>query len=202
MSVVILGLGVVVAVVFLAAVTVFVWQWRVMRRKYVPLFKDGHLFGEIPSCLAALKHEAFTRAGQPLTIPNDSRLFLTSAGLAIIYTVEERPQGLVNQISMSYSGTPIAFAFGGHCGYLILTFLGVDVRRIAVAHSEAGVTHLAFIVAPDDRSEFVARSVSVPSRADLRGLRDRATAWKNGLLSGGLLLHDELDLVRALTRAS
>jgi len=177
-------------------------QGLLLRRKYRGLFDDGHLFSELPGMVASRKAAAMDRPGSPIAGADDPRVGLTSGGLTLAYTAEDTGIGILHHISMSYRGGPLALAFGARCGFHLLTFLGVDPTRAAVAHSRGGVLHLGFLLDPDEVQEFSDRPIHVPSASEIPAQKASAENWLHEVRASGRLLRDEQEILPALGRGN
>lgn len=189
-------------VVLLAVAGVVTAARLVLHRKYRRLFDDQHLFSELPKVLASQKTAAFAQTGLPIESPRDPRVGLTTAGLSIVYSVEELDAGVLNHISLSYQGGPIALSFGARCGFFILAFLGADPGRAVVAHSRNGVTHVAFLLDPAEVRDFRDRPLAIPTSDRIEKLKSSAEAWRDSLLVDHRLLRDETELLPRLVGAT
>jgi len=173
-------------------------QGLFLRRKYRGLFADGHLFSELPGMLVSRKAAAMDRLGAPIAGADDPRVGITSGGLTFAYTAEDTGSGIFNHISMSYRGRPLALAFGARCGFHLLTFLGVDPTRAAVAHSRGGVLHLGFLLDPEEAQQFPDRTIHVPSASEIPSQKASAENWLHEIRASGRLLRDEVEILPAL----
>jgi len=177
-------------------------QGLFLRRKYRGLFDDGHLFSELPGMLASRKAAAMDRLGAPIAGADDPRVGITSGGLTFAYTAEDTGTGILNHISMSYRGGPLALAFGARCGFHVLTFLGVDPAGAAVAHSPGGVLHLGFLLNTGDVQNFLSRPIHVPAASEVPAQKASAENWLHDLRDSGRLLRDELEILPALVEGT
>ena len=175
-------------------------QGLLLRRKYRGLFADGHLFSELPGILASRKAAAMDRPGSPIGGADDPRVGITSGGLTFAYTAEDTGTGLLNHISMSYRGGPLALAFGARCGFHLLTFLGMNPTRAAVAHSRGGVLHLGFLLDPEEVQEFLDRPIHLPSASEIPAQKASAENWLHEVRASGRLMRDEQEILPALAR--
>ena len=198
-----------VLVVVVLAVVIGSIFLRRMGAKYYPLFDDDHLFRELPERLATLKSAALKLRAEPFSpgglfdseVPSDPRCCSTSAGLLVLYTAQDLEAGLYNHLSLSYDGGPMAFAFAARCAFLLLTFLGVDPKSAAVAERH-GITHVAFLIRPEEAAQFAQAPSAVAPPSQFRTLRARAETWMDDLRKDGLLLRHEAELLPALLGAT
>ena len=176
--------------------------WFRLGREYRRLFADRHLFGELPNVLAGQKAAAFTLLGKPVESREDPRIGMTTAGLATAYTAEKEGTDTFNHLSLSYRGGPVALAFGARCAYFLLTFLGIDPAKAALAHSRVGIIHIAFLLEPDEVGNFQERALEIPSADRIEEVKGSAEAWRDRLLAQELVLRDEGELLPRLLRDS
>jgi len=176
--------------------------WFVFGQKYRHLFDEEHLFSELPDILARQKESALSRMGQPIESSDDPRLQMTTAGLSTVFTAEQVGPRLLNHISASYKGGPVALAFGAPCGYYILTFLGIDPASAAIAHSAGGVIHIGFILQPSEIESFRNRPIDSVSPDRIEALKVSAEAWRDSLLSDQRILRTEDELLPRLLHAT
>jgi hypothetical protein len=186
--------------VVLIAWVVYGKEGRRVRQIYEELFDDQHLFRELPQTLSSLRCAAFAQRGAPLQRPTDPRKATTSKGLHVLYTVDESEDRrlLLNHISISYQGGPIAFALGGRCAYLLLAQLGIDPDSAAIAHSPRRVVHIAFLVRDEDAGDFYNRAPTVPLPESFPAVKAQASQWRDRVARSHRVLRDETQLLPAL----
>ncbi|HUQ06648.1 MAG TPA: hypothetical protein VM261_29295 [Kofleriaceae bacterium] len=87
-------------------------------RIYKALFGAAHVV-EVADALARMKRAALVQVdGEPPTSLDDGRLFVSSAGLAVAYTVRKHDGHFIHHVSVALAGTFTGFAVGG--AYVLL----------------------------------------------------------------------------------
>lgn len=179
--------------------------WMVLRArsKYGSLFRNSH-FLELAGAIEGLKSAALDRRGEAIQSAEDPRVLVTSAGLTVFHTAEEiSDQGQVLcHFSLSYRGGPLPWAAGGRYTYFILHQLGVPVETAVVAHSRAGVVHVAFLLSAEDALQYDRRRVRKPAEQELSGLKEKAGDYMSRTLRSGQILSDEEELLPRLLSAA
>ena len=183
---------------FAAAVATFVWR-RVLI-KYQFIFAKEH-FIEFAQALAELKKkhlEGFTdsrpferperperpeRTNRTEISPTDAPPhFVTSAGLALLYSV--RPEGprTAHHLSLSYRGQPIAYAAATTFLAFAARLLGIPPERLAVSRSPRGVYHAHLLMTEPEYADFREREIEIPYPDQIREIQKhcnevRARCW-------------------------
>jgi hypothetical protein len=182
---------------FAAAVATFLWR-RVLI-KYQFIFAKEH-FIEFAQALADLKKshlEGFTNSapdnlpeslpeslinGSPISLDAAPPHFVTSAGLALLYSV--RPDGprTAHHLSLSYRGQPIAYAAATTFLAFTARLLGVPPERFEVSRSPRGIYHAHLLMTEPEYADFREREIEVPYPDQVREIhRDcnevRARCW-------------------------
>ncbi|MFO0576604.1 MAG: hypothetical protein U1A78_21570 [Polyangia bacterium] len=174
---------------FAAAVATFVWR-RVLI-KYQLIFAKEH-FIEFAQALAELKKkhlEGFTdsapakRLDRTTISPGDAPPnFVTSAGLALLYSV--RPEGprTAHHLSLSYRGQPIAYAAATTFLAFAARLLGLPPERLAVSRSPRGIYHAHLLMTEPEYADFREREIEIPYPDQIREIQqrcneDRARCW-------------------------
>lgn len=143
-------------------------------RRLRRLFGDDHHL-EIARRAPALKAAALDRAADPDSLGrvalDDPRLVLTTAGLAILYTVASEDGRFVHACSVSYQGGVTAHAIGWHfLGYLVL-LLGLPLERLELSVSASTAHHAEVSLGPDDHAAVARAPVREVSPGQLSDLR-------------------------------
>lgn len=170
---------------------------RSINEKYGALMSEEH-FHEIRERAPAYRAGALTGGGGPITGPDDPRVLLTSAGLAVIFTADAAESPVVHHFSLSAGGTYLASAAAAQLGYTLLTALGYDPGRALVAHSDEGVWHMVLPLSASEHQRIISGPVEVPGGPYGIELRRRGLAWRDELTQSGRLFRDLLELDRAL----
>ncbi len=185
----------VLALVLLAGL----WMLSRAKRKYVPLLRDSH-FLELAEALGNLKASGLAAGGRPIDSVDDPRILTTSAGVTVLYSTEELPEqeALLTHISLSHQSGYLAWAAGGRFVHQMLQQLGVPVADAAFAHSPAGVVHVAFLIQRAERSEFEQARVKSLLSEDVAGVKEQGGEFISDIMSSGLLLNTEEELLPSL----
>lgn len=146
--------------------------WVLSRgRFYKRLYSDEHLL-EFADQLAEAKRAAWSMTGEaPNDLPTeDPRCFITSANIAVFYTVDFEDEGFfANHLSLSLAGsgyTPrvVGALFSAYVAHL----LGLPTEAISVGVSDRTVHHIGFAISENDGSAFAAMPVEIPQKEDVR----------------------------------
>jgi len=182
----------IVAVIVLALLAI--GRMWFLRRKYKRLFAEEH-FAELLRLLPGLKTAATTRVGEPFHPADDPRVAISRSGLAVFYSVNSTPTGYLHHLSLSYGGSPLAFAAGGRFLYVMLAALGMIGKLIAVAHTDKGITHGVFRLSEAEEHDYERRAPEIGQTGDLRHLIEGATRWLESYGATGQLLRTEAELL-------
>lgn len=174
---------------FLAAVATFIWRRVLIKYQFI-LAKEH--FIEFAQALDDLKKkhlDGFTD-NAPSDLPDRSSLargeapphFVTSAGLALVYSL--RPDGprTAHHLSLSYRGQPIAHAAATTFLAFAARLLGLPPERFVVSRSPRGVYHAHLLMTEPEYADFRDRQIEVPYLDQIREVqRDcnevRARCW-------------------------
>lgn len=174
---------------FAAAVATFVWR-RVLI-KYQFIFAKEH-FIEFAQALADLKKkhlEGFTdsppveRLNRTEISPGDAPPhFVTSAGLALLYSVRAEGPRTAHHLSLSYRGQPIAYAAATTFLAFAARLLGIPPERLAVSRSPRGIYHAHLLMTEPEYADFREREIEIPYPDQIREIQQscnevRARCW-------------------------
>jgi hypothetical protein len=130
------GLGLVVAVL----TAMLVSRGRAYRR----LFADEH-FLEIARAAHGLKAAAIAEPidvhGAPPNVPGDARFLLTTAGLAVVYTVVKEEQAFIHHLSVSNSNGITANAVGATFVAYVARLVGLPLSKMTFEVGVSTVHH-------------------------------------------------------------
>lgn len=150
--------------------------WVVFRGGvYRRLFADGH-FMEVARAAGRVKTAALGRVitsddDEPRS-PADPRAAVTSAGLALLYTVRRVEDRFVHHYSVSVAGGYTAHAVGETFVLFVARVLGVPVASLALGVGRSTVHHAEFQFTGAEQSEFAGRPVAEVSPAEVTAFRD------------------------------
>jgi hypothetical protein len=172
-----------------------VYKWMRGRPRYDRIFGPDHLL-ELRRGLAQAKAAALARAGEKA--PADpfaaGSAFLTSAGIAVFYTVANAPAGgFEHHVSMSYRGGHFARAAAGYLAAVIRRLLEVNPAECVLAASTSGVYHFIFSLSAEEHARFSARPVADPGPEAAPALCAEAMQERPALLARMGKLEVDLD---------
>jgi hypothetical protein len=149
--------------------------WVVYRAAvYRRLFADEH-FLEVARGLGRVKTSALDKLlgaeEDEVTSRTDPRVLLTSAGLALLYTVRQAEGGFVHHYSVSVAGGYTAHAVGETFVLFVAKLLGVPFGSLALGVGRSTVHHAEFRLSAAEQSEFAARPVPEVSPAEVTAFR-------------------------------
>jgi hypothetical protein len=141
---------------------VLAWLILSRLRSYEKLFATSHLM-EFGQALAALKRAAMQNMMTVLS-PDDARVLQTSAGLALIYTINLDPDGrYIHHASVSIPGQVTTAAVGEMFILLWARLLGFGYERLVLDMSPATVHHAEFVLNESEQADFARRPVEAPT---------------------------------------
>jgi len=143
-------------------VVFLIYRLVLKRPRYERLFSPDHLM-EISRGLGRAKEAALGRIGKgpPADPFAEGNAFITSADIAIVYTVAKAGEedGHEHHVSLSYRGGAFARAAGGFLAAAIRRLLGVEDHSCVLAVSNSGVYHFIFRIPSAEEARFAARTV-------------------------------------------
>ena len=144
---------------------------------YRRLFADEH-FLEVARGVARLKAAALEKViaseGDELRSPDDPRALVTSAGLALLYTVRQGGGRFVHHYSVSVAGGYTAHAVGETFVLFVAKLLGVPFDALALGVGRSTVHHAEFQLGGDGQAEFAGRPVPEVGPKEIAAFR---TEW-------------------------
>lgn len=106
--------------------------------------------------------------------------FITSAGLAFLYSVRSEGEEQVHHLSLSYFGQPLAYAAATVFLAFTARLLRVAPERLAVSRSRQGIYHASFRLGAAEHAELLNRQIEIPAadriksiQAECNQVRDR-----------------------------
>ena len=152
--------------------------WIVFRgAAYRRLFADGH-FLEVAKGVSRIKAAALDKVivsgVNEVRLPDDSRALVTSAGLALLYTIRRVEDRFVHHYSVSAAGGYTAHAVGETFVLFVAKLLGVPFESLALGVGRSTVYHAEFQFSTVEQSEFAVRVVPEVSLAAVAAFR---SAW-------------------------
>lgn len=151
-----------------AIVLVMIVFWIVSKGGiYRRIFAAEH-FVEFANSLAAATAAGCDKINEPPGNPptKDPRVFVTSAGLAVMYTVGRENGNYEHHFSISIAGRYTPHAVGGTFTVYVARLLGVDLADLHVGISQGNVYHSAFTLTQDQQATFSDRIITIPSLDD------------------------------------
>ena len=149
--------------------------WVVFRGAvYRRLFGDGH-FLEVARGVGRVKAAALDKViasdEDEVRSPADPRALVTSAGLALLYTVRRVEDRFVHHYSVSVAGGYTAHAVGETFVLFVAKLLGVPFESLALGVGRSTVHHAEFQLSAGEQSEFTGRPVPEVSPAEVTAFR-------------------------------
>jgi hypothetical protein len=165
MLLLLLALVVIVALAYLA------WRGSSSRR----LFSEPH-FAELAGALGPLKEAACRAGAEDAELgPDDPRIFVSSAGAAILYTVSREADRFVHHCSVSRAGGPTPHAVGGMVLLFAARVMGLP-EGASFSIGPTGVHHAQLKLEPSAHTAYSAAPVTLPPAHEIRGwMRDALT---------------------------
>jgi hypothetical protein len=153
-------------------VVFLVYRFATKRPRYDRLFSPNHLI-ELSRGLGRAKVAALGRVGEgpPADPFAEGSGFITSADIAVVYTVAKAGEGgHEHHVSLSFRGGAFARAAAGFLAAAICRLLGLGETPCVLAVSNSGIYHLIFQVPAADEARFAARSVPKLDESSARRL--------------------------------
>jgi hypothetical protein len=166
-------------------VVFLVYRFAMKRPRHDRLFSPDHLI-ELSRGLGRARDTALKRPGEgpPADPFAEGNAFITSADIAVVYTVGEAGEaGREHHVSLSFRGGALARAAAGFLAAAICRLLGLGETQRVLAVSKSGVYHLIFQVPAADEARFAARSVPKLDDAAARRLVGVAMEDRGPLLA-------------------
>ncbi|WP_437767107.1 hypothetical protein WMF27_20915 [Sorangium sp. So ce281] len=166
-------------------VVFLIYRFAMKRPRYDRLFSPDHLI-ELSRGLGRAKDTALKRpgGGPPADPFAEGNAFITSADIAVVYTVAEAGEaGREHHVSLSFRGGALARAAAGFLAAALCRLLGLGETQRVLAVSNSGVYHLIFQVPAADEARFAARSVPKLDDASARRLVGVAMEDRGPLLA-------------------
>lgn len=162
--------------VWLVLLGVVIVAFVAMRlRRYARFFSDEHWL-EVARGLGPVKQAALERVirdgeGEPRVQENDPRAFVSSAGLAIVYTVSEGAGGYVHHWSVGAVSGPTAHALGGAFVLFVAKLLGFSPSDLRCEVAPSTVHHAEVVLDAAQHAALAAAPAREVSREELAELR-------------------------------
>jgi hypothetical protein len=156
------------------ALAVIVW-WIVSRiLAYRRLFADES-FLEVAREVDRLKVAALNKITaldeDESSSPTDPRALVTSAGLALFYTVRRIDDRFVHHYSVSVAGRYTAHTVGEGFALFVAKLLGVPFEALTLEIGPSAVHHAEFHLSSAEQSRFALRAVARLSLAEIKSFR-------------------------------
>jgi hypothetical protein len=161
------------------------YRWVMRMPRYGRLFAPEHLV-EISAGLGrslpvAIEFMGKSAPADPFAAGN---AFMTSADVAIFYTIAKNNEGVVeHHISMSHKGGRFASAAGGYLGAAMGRMLGIKAKDGVLALSNRGVFHYLVSFSAPEHARFVERGIQKLDDSAARQLVQQAMDDRADLLA-------------------
>ena len=110
---------------------------------------------------------------------DDPRIFVSSAGLVIIYTVRKQKELFVHHCSVSVAGGYTAHAVGAAFLAFATKLVGLPWDKMSYEIGESTVHHGELVVGPEEHDVLEARSVPAASLENVKANRRASVEAKN-----------------------
>jgi hypothetical protein len=159
-------------------------------RFYLRVFSIDHV-REVRERLAQAKRSALAEVGHPASSPAEDlaagRAFVTSPGLAFMYTVdavnEAGAKKYEHHISISNRGSFLATAAASYVAAVVYKLL-MPESPVGFALSRTGVYHLMFRLSAEDHASYATRPVVEVDEAGAKALAAVCIEERRTLLDG------------------
>jgi hypothetical protein len=150
--------------------------WIALRgAKYRRIFADRH-FVEVAQGVARIRSAALSRVivsdDDVVRSPNDPRALVTSAGLALLYTIRRAENQFVHHYSVSLAGGYTAHAVGETFVLFVAKLFGVPFETLALGVGRSTVHHAEFELPQTEQAAFAGRQVLKVSPAEIAAFRE------------------------------
>ncbi|HEV3191899.1 MAG TPA: hypothetical protein VGY54_15415 [Polyangiaceae bacterium] len=153
-------------------------------RMYRRLFSDEH-FIEIGRSGAGLKAAALESAtdgvADGMRGPSDPRMLVTSAGLAIAYTVHKNDLEFIHHCSVGVSGDITAHGVGATFVAFAITLVGLPIHKARFQVGESTVHHAEATLSAEEHEKMARAAVPEVSGANVVEFRRAALAMRGAI---------------------
>ena len=158
------------SVVFLVGLVLGVVAVRFVlsrRRIYKPLFEHRH-YEEVAAELARLRGAALSA----VTLESDESAapppgVLTTAGLALSYSISEDEDRFIHHIAISLPGHVTPHAVGDRFAFYVANRLGIPFDQVGLGASPSTVHHMEFQLDRSEHEERTSQAILTPSEREL-----------------------------------
>ncbi|MGH8778597.1 hypothetical protein [Paraburkholderia sp.] len=156
--------------IFIALLAAGFIVWGATR--YRPVFADRH-FVEVARNVAQIKAAALEQHGDDGYRPaDDPRAQVTTAGLALVYTIVQRDDRFIHHYSVSIPGGVTPHAVGERFILFVARLLGVPFDTLALSSSESSTVHHAqFQLSQSGQEVFATRPVPEVTKIEIAAFR-------------------------------
>ena len=134
-----------------------------LRILHLKRFMSGEHFAEAAALFSRIEDRAVRMIDEPTPGErgsadpfSDPRFAISKHGLVIQYTCVSSDD-VAHHVSTSDRGGRLTYSAAGRLGYLFLHQLGIELSRVAVSRSEAGIFHLDFELRESEHEALAAR---------------------------------------------
>lgn len=156
---------------------------------YRRIFSDAHL-AEVARGVGPLKSAALGRLiasdEDQIASSTDPRLLLTSAGLALAYTVQPDQDGYVHHYSVSLGGEYTARAVGEAFVLFVAELLGVPFDTLALGVGQSTVHHAEFRLSAGEHEKYAEQPVREVAQHEMETLWRQCVERRNQVTWHGL----------------
>lgn len=142
------------------------------RRIYRPLFAPEH-FEEVAQLLVTLRESALEEldAG-PSSLDSNPPAAVTSAGLALSYTIERHGDHFIHHLAISLPGHTTPHAVGDRFALFVANRLGVSTDRVSLGAARSTVRHMEFDVDENEHRDLAVHPIRAPTDGEREDLRN------------------------------
>lgn len=153
--------------------------WALSRSSlYSRLYGDAHLLA-IAQGLPALKQAALERVDRPVEA-TDARVLRTNQGLALVYTLSAKREGLTHHLSLSFPGQLVAQGAAQMLLATVVHMLRWPAAKVRLIQGDDMVQHAQWNAPLDAHAAWAAQPVVPPAASELKGLRVAALELRTG----------------------
>jgi hypothetical protein len=153
--------------------------WALSRSSlYSRLYGDAHLLA-IARALPALKRAALERVDRAVEA-TDARVLRTDQGLALVYTLSAKRDGLAHHLSLSFPGQLVAQGAAQMLLATVVHMLRWPIAEVRLIQGHDLVQHAQWHASADAHAAWAAEQLIPPAASELKGLRVAALELRTG----------------------
>lgn len=152
--------------IFIALLAASFVAWGATR--YRRIFADRH-FAEVARNVAQVKAAALEHGDGEYRPPDDPRARVTTAGLAMVYSISQRDDRFIHHYSVSIAGRPTPHGVGEPFTLFVAQLLGVPFDLLALSSSETSTVHHAeFQLSQSEQLAFASQPIPEVTKTGIK----------------------------------